>query len=215
MTAHSQANSFQVFLSALRTGESEAWSAAYERYFGRLIALARSKLDARLRPKVGLSEVAQSVFVGLGKALNNLGTDKRPRDWHQLWGLLARMTVFRCCKWYRDFITGKRDVRKEVAVDAIPERDLAERDPDPQEVAELLETVERGLDGWDERDREIVRLVLLGYDDEEIGERLECSEDEVREVFAAYAGRLGTMAERAVEKAAAEEADTPGSQGCG
>lgn len=188
MDSTPRADSFRFLVDALNARKDQAWEKVCECYTGRLVALARSRLEPGLRVKVGSADVVQSVYRMLDLSLR--AGLVRPRNWDELWGLLARMTVFRCCKWYRDMTAQKRDYRREVPADAAPEEDLFTREPPEQEVVDFLDTIKQSLAGLDEQEQKILTLGLLGFENAEISERVGCSEHEVSQFFSDISGRL-------------------------
>ena len=55
-------DSFDDVITRLRDGDSEAATEIFHRFAARLIALARTRLDSRVRQKVDPEDVVQSVF---------------------------------------------------------------------------------------------------------------------------------------------------------
>src|SRR4051812_33906158 len=84
----------QELLARVRQGDQAAAAAVFDLYKRRLLGLARSHLDARLRGKVDPEDVVQSVF----RSYFRRQTDGRfdVQDWDQLWSLLAMITVRKC-----------------------------------------------------------------------------------------------------------------------
>jgi len=108
-------------------------------------------------------------------------------SWDSLWGLLARITLYKCGHRIRHFRTAQRNVQREVGAGYSDEESTQEweglaREPTPPEAAALAETVEGMLRSLDERDRQVFVLGLQGYTAPEIGAQLNCSE---RTVFRA------------------------------
>src|SRR5438093_631392 len=86
--------SSQVLLEQLRAGDSRAADAIFQRFARRLVGMARSRLDGRLRQKVDAEDVVQSVFRSF--------FDRSARgefdfaNWEGVWGLLVLLTVRKC-----------------------------------------------------------------------------------------------------------------------
>jgi len=148
--------SFDDLMARLRTRDDEAAQHVFERFGQRLIALARSRLDGRLRQKVDPEDVIQSVwksfFIRQAKGQFDL------RDWDSLWTMLTVITVRKCGRWREHFRAGVRDVAVEV-----PAWEVLDREPTPEEAALLTETVEQVLRGLEGPQREIVLLSLQGH----------------------------------------------------
>src|SRR4051794_21953217 len=85
---------FADVMARLRAGDEVAAQEVFGRYAHRLIALARSRLGERLRPKVDAEDVVQSVFksffVRYAEDRFDLG------GWDGLWSLLTVITLRKC-----------------------------------------------------------------------------------------------------------------------
>jgi RNA polymerase sigma-70 factor (ECF subfamily) len=186
--------SFAAVMHRLRAGD-EAAAEVFHRFAGRLIALARTHLDGRLRQKVDPEDVLQSVYKSF--FLRHAQGQLNPHDWDSLWSLLTVITVRKCGRWRERFQAGRRDVHAEVALQAPADEsgggwEALAGDPTPSEAAVLAETVEelpRGLEG---RDRDIVALTLQGYTAAEISAQLRRPERTVYRVL----GRVKKRARR-------------------
>jgi RNA polymerase sigma-70 factor (ECF subfamily) len=156
-------DSFSDMMDRLRRRDDEAARTVFHRFTRRLTALARSRLDERIRQKVDAEDVLQSVY-------RSFFTRQRDgqlelQSWDNLWTVLTVITVRKCANQNQRYLAERRDVGREVALqlpDESPFSDLA-RDPAPDEVAVLTETIERLFGGLDERDCDIVSLHLQGY----------------------------------------------------
>ena len=141
----------------------------FSRYVRRLIALARSRLDQQTRRKVDPEDVVQSAlrsfFERQADGRVSVGT------WDDLWNLLAVITLRKCRRQATALRARRRDVRREIPIsggDDAGEWEFAGREPTPDEVAILLETVERLFEGASAVERDIVVLRLQGYSPPEI-----------------------------------------------
>lgn len=171
----SQDESFDALIDRLRAGDEEAAAAVFRRFTGRLVALARSRLDTVMRAKVDPESVVQSA---LGSFFRREADRPFELDgWDGLWGLLARITLRKCGRRVEYFRAARRDVRREIgppaADDSGPSWEALAREPTPPEAAVLAETVEGLLDGLEGRDREIVVLALQGHTAPEISGQLD------------------------------------------
>ena len=162
-------------------------SEAFRRYSGRLIALARTRLDVSVRQKVDPEEIVQSVYKSFFR---------RQADgifefvsWEGVWGLLTRATVWKCrdrTKYYR---TAARDVRREESPG--PGKDgLAswppweDQEPTTEQAAILAETIETLMRRLEVDGREILTLRLQGYTTAEIAAEVGRGERTVERVLA-------------------------------
>lgn len=155
--------SFDDVMARLRAGDEAAAAKVFDRFANRLIALARARLDARLRQKLDPEDVLQSVYRSF--FARHAGGQFAFDGWDGLWALLTLMTVRKCARAAEWYATGSRDVSAELSP-AGGERAgpaLLARDPRPEEVVMLTELVEGLLRGLGERDRGIVALALQGY----------------------------------------------------
>ncbi|HZT81908.1 MAG TPA: ECF-type sigma factor [Gemmataceae bacterium] len=187
----SQTSSFDDLMARLQAGDPDAAALVVGRFAGRLVALARSRLGGRLRPKVDPEDVVQSVCKSFfaRHARGQLAAD----SWDALWGLLALLTLRKCGRWREHFHAGVRDVGREVSPPADgpgPAWEAMAREPTPDEAALLAESAERLLDGLEERERAIVALGLQGYTTAEIGEQVGCTRRTVQRVLRRVRERL-------------------------
>ncbi len=185
--------SFADLLGRLRAGDHAAAALVVDRYTHRLVALARTKLDGRIRQKEDPEDVLQSVFksffhrCGLGQfQLDSAG---------DLWALLVSLTLHKCGHRADFFRAAKRNVhresRAEVAADtSSSEWETLAREPTPVEAAILAETVERLLCGLENHHQEIVRLSLEGETTAAIGARVGVTQKTVQRVLKGVRERL-------------------------
>jgi RNA polymerase sigma factor (sigma-70 family) len=185
--------SFNDLLIRLRSGDHTAAALVVDRFTHRLIALARNKLNCRMRPKEDPEDVLQSVFksffhrCGLGQfQLEN------SRD---LWALLVSLTLHKCGHRADFFHAAKRDVRREARTDLPAESsslgwETLAHEPTPVEAAILAETVERLLNGLESRHQEIVRLSLEGASTATIAIRVAVTQKTVQRVLKGVRERL-------------------------
>ena len=195
MSAH---DSFAALMTRLRSGEDAAAREVFVRFAARLAGLARSHLDSRLAVKVDPEDVVQSAyksfFVRQRDGQLDVGT------WDGLWGVLTLITLRKCADRAAYYRAGKRDVAREspggASDDSTPAMiDLAlDREPRPEEAAELAEVVDalfRSLDDPDER--AILELSLQGHTAVEISEKLGRAERSVRRLRERVKARLERM----------------------
>jgi RNA polymerase sigma-70 factor (ECF subfamily) len=177
--------SFADVMDRLRVGEEGAAREVFQRFAGRLIGLARRRLDARLLHKVDPEDVVQSVyksfFLRHGEGQLDLG------DWGGLWGLLVVITLRKCANQVKYHRRERRAAGREVSPEPAaggsgPAWEAADAEPTPAEAAVLAETVEALLRDLEPPEREIIELSLQGYTVQEIKERLGRAERTVRRV---------------------------------
>lgn len=167
-----------------REGDQGAAGEIFGRYAERLLALARSRLSAKLSRHIDPEDIVQSAcrsfFVG---ARDGRYVLKRSGD---LWRLLVAITVHKLQHQIERRSAGKRALAREATQDDDPNRTTAEtlaREPTPAEAAALADMVENLLRPLDPLERQIVTLRLDGYSLEEIAEQAARSERTVRRVL--------------------------------
>jgi len=194
-------NSFAALMVRLRSGEDEAAREVFLKFAGRLAALARMNLDARLAVKVDPEDVVQSTYKSFFLRQRAGGLDVG--TWDGLWGVLTLIALRKCADRAEYYATEKRDVSREApggGNDSAPAHiDLAlDREPLPEEGAVLAETVEelfRLIDDPDER--AILEMSLQGHTATEISERLGRAERSVRRLRERIRKRLERMQQSA------------------
>jgi RNA polymerase sigma-70 factor (ECF subfamily) len=191
-------DSFAALMLRLRAGDNDAADRVFRQFAGRLIALARSRLDAALRQKVDPEEVMLSAYKSFFRRHADGEFDLD--GWEGLWGLLTRITLHKCWHQVDHFRAACRDVRREAgpgtraAADEEDWQALA-REPTPPEAVMLADTVAQLLRGLDERDREILTLLLQRHTAAEISVQLNRPQRTVYRVLERVKQRLQKMSE--------------------
>src|SRR5271165_2059629 len=132
-------SSFDGIMARLRVGDDEAARDVFQRFGCRLMALARQRLDRRVRPKVDAEDVLQSAFRSF--FARAAGGQYDLASWEALWGLLVVITISKCARRAEHFRAAKRDVNRELAA-LTGDEGLLGREPTPDDAAVLTETVE-------------------------------------------------------------------------
>ncbi|MGE3805738.1 MAG: RNA polymerase sigma factor [Gemmataceae bacterium] len=174
-------------LSRWQQGDEAAAKELFERYAERLIALAHSRLSARLAARVGPEDVVQSVYCSFfagaraGRYVLEQSGD--------LWRLLVTITVNKVQHQWKRHTSAKRSVNVE-SPQAGPEDgslplspEMLAREPSPDESAALAELLEQLMTGLDPVHRQIFELRLQGHQCNEIAERTGRSRPTVRRVL--------------------------------
>jgi RNA polymerase sigma-70 factor, ECF subfamily len=177
--------SFDQLVTRLQDGSQRAATELFERYANRLIALARSRLRERLRPRVDPEDVVQSAlrsfFVGNGAKKFDI------QDPDALWGLLTVITLRKCSRQIERYYASRRDIRREYrpdqADDSTAGMEFFAEGPRPEEAAALTELVERILADLEPRERQILTLYLQGTDTDEIARHISRSKRTVERVL--------------------------------
>jgi RNA polymerase sigma-70 factor (ECF subfamily) len=189
--------SFDQLMAGLRDRDGDAARQLFNRFAGRLVGLARARLDRVLRAKVGPDDVVQSVFKSFFRGQADGRFDVQ--DWDALWSLLVVITARKCGRQLRYFRRAGRDVAREAAPAAAdgsaPGWEALARDPSPEEAAVLAETLERLMRGLTERERQVLELRLQGYTVPEISSRVGRTEYTVQGILKRVRQRLEPLLE--------------------
>lgn len=168
-----------------QSGDENAARQLYERYFGRLLSLARRRISQRLASRVDAEDVVQS-------ALRTFFNRARAgffevHDQNDIFKLLARITVHKTLRQIAHHKAAKRDPGKEVGQGSVSGDHLLftilDRDPTPEAVNAFLDQLEHFLNKLRPQDRLILELRMQGYNGLEIAERLGVSDRKVRRLM--------------------------------
>ncbi|MBT4864393.1 MAG: sigma-70 family RNA polymerase sigma factor [Planctomycetaceae bacterium] len=165
----------------------------FDRFSRRLIAVARTRLDRPTQRKIDAEDVVQSVFRSFftRRETGQLAADSSD----DMWKILVVLTVRKCARKARDLRAARRDLRREVELPANPtDADLMfaiDRQPLPDEIVMLVETLDQLMAGATDVEREIIVARLDGFGPREISERIgSVSERKVYRVLAQVRKRL-------------------------
>jgi RNA polymerase sigma-70 factor (ECF subfamily) len=169
----------------LAAGDEAAAREVHRLYTPRLMALARQRFGPAVRGKVDPESVVQSVFGSFFRRYE--AGQFRVGQWDDLWGLLAVLTVRKCANRRRFHRRECRDVLREVPLAGTggPDgggRPPAARDPGPHEAVALAEAVELAVAGLDDRERQVIELLLAGHTVEAVRAEVGCGERTVRRI---------------------------------
>jgi RNA polymerase sigma-70 factor (ECF subfamily) len=176
--------SFDDLIARLRAGDPQAAAMVFNRYTFRLVALARSRLDGRIRSKVDAEDVVQSVYRSF--FTRHAAGEFAINDAESLWGMLALITARKASNRVRSFRSARRDTGREVPLlDRVGARpstgwELPDREPSPEEAAMLVEAVETLMRRLDERDQTVFQLAWDGQTTAAISRQLGRSERTIR-----------------------------------
>lgn len=178
--------SFDELQAGLKAGDQKAARELFTRFATRLVGLARSRLDTRLRQKVDPEDVVQSVYKSFFVRAANDQFDFK--TWNSLWTILAVITLRKCGHRIEHFRAACRDVRREQASAANSDDSLASfeaiaREPEPTEAAELTETLEHVMQQLNDRERLMLTLRLQGFSTNEIAAQVQRTDRTVRLVL--------------------------------
>jgi RNA polymerase sigma factor (sigma-70 family) len=168
------------FFNQLQTGEPAAAEALWERFFPRLVALARKTLAGRPQRVADADDAVQSAFASF--CLRARAGEFAIGDRQDLWNLLGVITVNKARNQARREAAQKRGGGRVVGEDALTRPDGA---PLPLEEAATVPPAdfdchsEELLNQLPPELREIAVLRLLGYRNREIAGMLDCTERKV------------------------------------
>jgi DNA-directed RNA polymerase specialized sigma24 family protein len=182
--AMSSPGSISYWIGHLKAGDHAAAQALWERYFGRLMALARGRLRAAPRRAADEEDVALSAFDSFARAAAH-GRFPQLLDRDDLWQLLVVITARKAstlANYERRQKRGGGRVYSEavLAGDGSAEDDaglapVASGEPSPEFAAQVAEECQRLLGRLDDPDLRAVALWKMeGYTNEEIAAKLGC-----------------------------------------
>jgi RNA polymerase sigma factor (sigma-70 family) len=174
------AGSVTLWLSQLRLGQDHAAQKLWERYYERLVRLARKRMSCSPRRFEDEEDVVQSAFATF---CANMADGRFPQlhDRHDLWRLLIIITARKATNSVRRENTLKRGGPTVHTGQQFPSPQLQlERivgdEPSPDFALEAAETVRRLLDILPSPSlRALAMNKLEAYTNDEIAERLGCS----------------------------------------
>jgi RNA polymerase sigma factor (sigma-70 family) len=175
------------WLALLRTGDPAAAEELWQRYFRRLVSLARQWLRAAPHRGADAEDVALSAFDSFCR---NAEAGRFPQlaDRDGLWRLLVTITARKAAHLVRDEGRQKRAGGAEWVSNTEAEAVLAEvlsREPSPAFAAEVAEQCQRLLLRLGDKELEAVALLRMeGYTVEEVAERLGCAPRSVKRKLA-------------------------------
>ena len=173
------------WLGALEGGDAAAAQRLWERYFDRLVRLARAKLGAMPRGAADEEDVALSAFHSFCQGAAR-GRFPRLDDRDNLWRLLVTITARKALDQVRHqarqkrgggrMLIGSAQAGGEDDTDGAGLEQVVGQEPTPQFAAMVADECRRLLAALgDETLRQVALLRMEGYSDEEIAARVDCS----------------------------------------
>lgn len=171
--------SITTWIAALRAGDPTAAQHLWERYFARLVGLARRKLLGQARAAADEEDVALSAFASFcrGAAANRFPC---LADRDDLWQVLVLLTARKAYRLLRHEGRRKRGGGGVRHVSALEEEDsgvaeIVGREPTPEFAVQVAEECRRLLDGLGDAElRSIALWKMEGFTTEEIAAQLGC-----------------------------------------
>ena len=173
------------WLGALKGGDAAAAQRLWERYFDRLVRLARAKLGAMPRGAADEEDVALSAFHSFCQGATR-GRFPRLDDRDNLWRLLVTNTARKALDQVRRqarqkrgggrVLVGSAQAGGEDDTDGAGLDQVVGQEPTPQFAAMVADECRRLLAALDDETlRQVALLRMEGYSDEEIAARVDCS----------------------------------------
>jgi DNA-directed RNA polymerase specialized sigma24 family protein len=162
-----------IWFRQLEAGDPAAVRPLFDRYFRRLVGLARKRLQAAPRRSADEEDVALSAFDSFCRNAEH-GRFPDLSDRERLWRLLATFTVRKASRQMRGGAV-KTDERSGVLSEVLG------REPEPQLAAEMAEECERLLSAL--ADPELRRVALMrmdGHSVEEVAKKIGCAPRSVK-----------------------------------
>src|SRR5947208_1858161 len=106
-------DSFHEVMARLRTGDQDAAARVFHQFAQRLIALAQTRLQGRLRQKIDPEDVLQSVYKSF--FVRHEKGQWQLDSWDGLWAILTVITLRKCGRWAELFQTERRDLKREIS----------------------------------------------------------------------------------------------------
>jgi len=175
---------WQDLIDGLRTGDPRRVQQFCDQYGSGLQRLAEKHMPGALKRRVGAEDVVQSVCRTFFRRAGG-GEFKLP-DSESLWRLLCAITLTKVREQARFHLRQKRGIDQEAGAavpsgqDSLPGFVPVARGPTPAEAAEFADQFQQVLAGLDDEERQVIDLKLQECTNEEIAERLGCSERTVR-----------------------------------
>jgi RNA polymerase sigma factor (sigma-70 family) len=187
-------NRWAPLIQGLRAGDRQIVREFCENY-GRLLSeLAEKHLTGPLRRRVGPEDVAQSACRTFLRRVR--AGEFELADSEGLWRLLCAITLTKVREQARFHQRKKRDLTQEMALNTNASDSSATRfepaaaGPSPAEAVEFADQFQQLMLALDDEERQLVDLKLQQYTNDEVAERLGCSERTVRRLLKQVRGRL-------------------------
>ena len=185
---------FAGLLARARAGTAVGWEELVELCQDYLLAMARRKMPAELRAKLGASDVVQETLLEAHRGLDSFQGQTR----QELLGWLRQMVRNNLADAERRYRRIKRRADREVPIDAVGDGtaawDLPDRGPAPSAIyrnREEAERLARALDDLEEHHRTVLELRHRdGLSFAEIATRMQRTPNAARKLWIRALGRL-------------------------
>jgi RNA polymerase sigma factor (sigma-70 family) len=190
-----EAQEFADLMRRVREGDQQAAWDLLESYGSHLLRSVRRSLGREMRARYDSIDFVQVVWASFFREPEKLQRLTTPAELMAYLTALARNKVV---SEVRETRAQKRDVRREIRLDAIHRRDdsdLASRDPTPSAVAIYRERWNRLVDGQPSMVKKVIERRVAGATYTEIAAELQIHERTARKVVERLLRRVDTSAE--------------------
>ena len=169
-----------------RAGDQRAADELFERYAGRLLALARTRLAGKVARRLDAEDVLQSAYRSFFSGVR--GGRYVLEQSGDLWRLLAAITLHKVHNQVRHHTTDRRSVEREqtfATEDSLLglQIEALAREPSPEDAAAVIDEIEYIMSRLQPSHRRMVELRLQGCDVAEIAAEIKRSGRLVRRVL--------------------------------
>jgi len=178
---------WDLLIDGLRRGDNSAVAEVCELFGDRLERLADRHLNSALRRRVGSDDVAQSVCRTFFRRAAE-GEFDLPEG-SALWALLCAITLTKIREQARFHLRQKRSLKDEQRLDSVVADGRQRHEmipgasPDPAANVEFVDQFEQVMARFTEEEQNIVDLKLQQFTNDEIAEKVGCSERTVRRLL--------------------------------
>ena len=178
---------WEQLLAGLRSGDDDACAEFWNAYGPILENVADKQLSGRMRRRVGSDDIVQSACRTFFRRVSQ-GQFDLP-DAEALWRLICSITLNKARRAARDQSRQRRSIDREQDIDArahgetAPSANLEANAPSPFDAAELADQMEALLSSLNEQECVMLDLKLQQFTNDEIAEKVGCSERTVRRVI--------------------------------
>src|ERR1700722_15558160 len=174
----------QVLIDLWRHGDQEAPRQIVERYFDRLLVLARRRISQRLASRVDPEDIVQSVFRTFFVRLKEGQFVFDDQD--DLCKLLMRITLHKTLRQVAFHKAAKRDPNLETPHGEHHHEQLMalfDQEPTQEATVAFLDQLEHFLGQLRPQEREILEMRLQGHSNEDIASKLGIYDRKIRRVI--------------------------------
>lgn len=170
-------------IAGLRSGDPDACRRFWEQHGVALENIAARQLSGRLQRRVGPDDVVQSVFRTFFRRVSGGQFDLPDAD--ALWRLMCAITVTKAKRAARDHGRKKRGLGQEASLADLtagegPGFDVGDDSPAGSIDVELADEIEALLKKLGDEECQVLEMKMNQLDNDQIAERLGCSERTVR-----------------------------------